>query len=361
MKVGIYDQYFDDIGGGEKYVMTMAECLSKEHDVTVFWDSQKDFLELQRRFSLDLDKVKRGKNIFSSKVNFLEKILETRKYDVLIMLCDGSIPFVLSRKLILHIQQPLEHVSVTSTKGKFKLSRVSSIFYNSHFTKSYNEKFLKGVPSTVIYPPVFLQEKDVKKENIILHVGRFRVQDVLTGVRDFKKQAIMIEAFKEMVDKKQVNDWRFVMAVSVQESDKDTFDILKDSAKGYPIEFFINKTNDELWTLYNKAKIYWHASGFGEDLEKNPQYAEHFGISTVEAMGAGAVPVVINAGGQKEIVTDKKNGLVWDTLVELQEKTKLLMTDRRLLNTLSEAAKIRAKDFSKEQFFSQITRLIEQG
>ncbi len=361
MRIGIYDQYFDDIGGGEKYIMTIAECLSQKHDVNVFWDSERDFQEVQKRFVLDLHKVKRVKNIFSPKVSFLEKFVETLNYDTIIMLCDGSIPLVFSRKLFLHIQQPLPHIAVNSWIGKFKLSHVTGFFYNSKFTESFNAKALKGVPSTIIYPPVAIHDKEVKKENIILHVGRFRVQDAVTGIKDYKKQSVMIEAFKKMVDKKMVKDWRFVMAVSVHEKDQEKFNEMEATAKGYPIEFFVNKTNDELWIYYNKAKIYWHASGFGEDLDAHPEYAEHFGISTVEAMGAGAVPVVINAGGQKEIVTEGENGLLWDSLEELQEKTKKVMKDEKLREQLSEKAQLRAKDFSKEHFASQITKLVEQG
>ena len=121
----------------------------------------------------------------------------------------------------------------------------------------------------------------------------------------------MINAFKEMVTK-GLKDWKFVLAVSVQKKDETEFEVMQKAAKGFPIEFLVNKSNDELWDIYSKAKIYWHASGFGEDLEKNPEYAEHFGISTVEAMGAGAVPVVINAGGQTEIVADGENGFLWN-------------------------------------------------
>lgn len=356
----MYDPYFDDLGGGEKYMLTIAECLAKRHEVSVFWDNERDFLEIKKRFSLDLDAVTLRPNIFSSKVSFQKKFFETSKYDVLIILCDGSIPFVASKKLFLHIQQPLQNISALSWKERFKLSRVASIFYNSKFTQFYNEKLFSGVKSSIIYPPVYLQVKDVLKENIILHVGRFRVQDVITGIKDFKKQTVMINAFKEMVDSKKSHGWKLVMAVSVKEEDEEKFVLLQESAKGYPIEFFINKTNDALWSLYNKAKIYWHASGFGEDLNLHPEYAEHFGITTVEAMGAGVVPVVINAGGQKEIVTDKKDGLLWDTLSQLQEKTGDLMKDKKMWDELSGAARVRAKDFGLEKFYRSVETLIEQ-
>jgi glycosyltransferase involved in cell wall biosynthesis len=358
MRIGIYDPYFDDLGGGEKYMLTIAECLSRQHEVDLFWDNEKDFAELKKRFSLTLDSIKLHKNIFAPGRNFLNKIAETQKYDVIIVLSDGSIPVTFSKKLFLHIQQPLSHLQGLSWTENLKLPRVNGVFYNSQFTKSYNDRLFPHVASQVIYPPVALKYKETKKENKILHVGRFRVQDTITGIKDFKKQTIMLETFKKMVDTKKVGDWEFIMAVSIKEEDKETFETLQESVKDYPVTFFINKTNDELWEQYNKAKIYWHASGYGEDLKKHPEYAEHFGISTVEAMGAGVVPVVINAGGQQEIVTDEQNGLLWNELSQLSEKTQRLMQDQTFWKKLSQAAKIRAKEFGKEKFCKEVTTMI---
>ncbi|MBI5123514.1 glycosyltransferase family 4 protein [Candidatus Roizmanbacteria bacterium] len=358
MKIGIYDPYLDDLGGGEKYMLTIAECLSKKHDVYVFWDNRDDFEGIKKRFALNLDKVKLCENIFSSKINFGKKLLKSQKYDVIIVVSDGSIPFVLSKKLFLHIQQPLERINVSSWKDKIKLARVSGVFYNSEFTRNFDDKIFSTVKSVVIYPPVFIPDLDVKKEDVILHVGRFRPTN--NGTDDFKKQAVMIEEFKKLVDMKQIKNWKFLIAASIKNSDEGKFEQLKKSAKGYPIEFFINQTNDELWNLYGKAKIYWHASGYGENLDKHPEYAEHFGISTVEAMGAGVVPVAINAGGQIEIITNGKNGFLWNNLEELQSKTEKLIKDSKLLMEMSKEAKIRAKDFSKEKFNERIINLIEQ-
>ena len=359
MRIGIYDPYLDDLGGGEKYMMTIAEALSRKHDVSVFWDEKKDLHDLLQRFSLDLDKVKLAPNIFASTVGFFDRLKESKQYDVIIVLSDGSIPFVFSKKLLLHVQQPLEHLTRLSLKNKVKLARVRGIFYNSQFTQSFNKKLLSGARSTVVYPPVTLQTKQIPKENIILHVGRFRVKNV-AGVDDYKKQGVMLESFKKMVDEDLIGKWKFVLAVSIKEDDKKKFAQLQESVKGYPVDFLINKSNDALWDAYNKAKIYWHASGYGEDLKKHPEFAEHFGISTVEAMGAGAVPVVINAGGQKEIVTDGENGFLWDTLADLSFKTKQLMDDPKLLMEMAEKAQMRAKDFSKAMFTKAIFNLVEQ-
>lgn len=355
MRIGIFDPYLDDLGGGEKYMMSIATCLAKQHDVSVFWDKQDDIARLVERFSFDFRGVKRTKNIFSPQVSSIDRIRETKKYDVVIVLSDGSIPFSLSKKLMLHIQQPLDPKSVSGLKTKLKLSRVDTIFYNSKFSASFNENIFSNVKNTIIYPPVPIHAKQGKKENIILHVGRFRVVNIKNS--DYKKQQTMVNTFKEMVDT-GLKDWKFVVATSVHDMQDELFKKMLDSAKGYPIEFLVNKQNTKLWDTYNKAKIYWHASGFGEDLERHPEYAEHFGISTVEAMGAGAVPVVINAGGQKEIITHGKNGMLWDTLEELKEMTKSLMNNSDQLQKLSKEAQHRAKDFSPEVFCKRVNALI---
>lgn len=354
MKIGIYDPYLDDGGGGEKYMMTIAECLSKDNDVDVFWDSKEDLSVSVNRFSLNLSSVQVVPNIFRQSIS--KRIKASRKYDAIIFLSDGSIPVLFSKKLFIHIQQPLSQFQSASLKDKLKLSRVTAFFCNSEYTKSFiTKKF--HLKTFVLYPPVELRPKKLKKENIILHVGRFRIYDKTIGISDYKKQHIMVKAFKELVDQ-GLKKWKFVLCVNVKEEDKAAFEKLVASVKKYPIEFKINKSNDELWEYYSKAKIYWHASGFGEDLEKHPEFAEHFGISTVEAMGAGAVPAVISAGGQKEIVTDGENGLLWNTLPELKEVTLILINSKDLLRDLSENAKKRALDFGKEAFAKKLNDLI---
>lgn len=355
MKIGIYDPYLDDLGGGEKYMITLAECLSIDNSVSVFWNNKENLENVAKRFSLDVSKITLKKNIFSSDYPFLKRCIDSLNYDVIIVLSDGSIPFVLSRKLLIHLQQPFPAIKM-SLKSNLKKMRVNSFFCNSMFTKSFIDKEF-GINSNVVYPPVNIETKEGRKENIILHVGRFRVVNVTS--QDYKKQGVMIEVFKKMVDS-GLKNWKFILAVGLQKNDESKFNQLKKRAEGYPIEFLINLKNDDLGKIYSKSKIYWHASGFGEDLQKHPELAEHFGISTVEAMGAGAVPVVINEGGQKEIVTDGKNGFFWDTINELQVKTKKLVDNKELLNDMAKQARVRAKDFSKAKFFQKINQLIEE-
>ncbi|HVA96232.1 MAG TPA: glycosyltransferase family 4 protein [Candidatus Acidoferrales bacterium] len=360
MRIGVFDPYLDDFGGGEKYMMMLASCLAQQHDVSIFWDNESEVEALRKRFGLPLKNITIAKNIFSPAVSFIVRTKAVRSYDAIIILSDGSIPFIFPTKLYLHIQQPLPKNHSRSFKDKIKLKHISAIFYNSEFTKKFNDPIFPGVKNTVIYPPVKLDLRfkieDIRKENVIVHVGRFRVKNV--AAEDYKKQGFMIDAFKKLVDTGFKN-WKFIIAASVKNEDIDAFAHLQTKAEGYPIEFHINKTNSELFELYNKAKIYWHASGYGEDLEKHPELAEHFGITTVEAMGSGVVPIVINSGGQREIVTDGKNGLLWDTLEEFFEKTKKIADDEDFRQNLAKNAIIRAKDFSEEKFCKSVHDLVK--
>jgi glycosyltransferase involved in cell wall biosynthesis len=68
--------------------------------------------------------------------------------------------------------------------------------------------------------------------------------------------------------------------------------------------------------------------------------------------------VVINAGGQKEIVIEGENGFLWDSINELQAKTLKLIQDEPLLNKLSKQAMESSKEFSAERFYQAVNDLI---
>jgi glycosyltransferase involved in cell wall biosynthesis len=70
------------------------------------------------------------------------------------------------------------------------------------------------------------------------------------------------------------------------------------------------------------------------------------------------VPVVINKGGQPEIVEHGVNGFLWETLDELRDYTTRLINDDDLRVKMSEAARKRAQVFSTESFIANfVSRL----
>ncbi len=357
MRIGIFDPYLDSVTGGEKYMLKAALCLSSSHSVSIFWDLAQEAVIRQKakdKFNYDLGNITFVPNIFAKSTSLLSRYLTTRSYDKIFYLSDGSIPLVAS-KLFIHFQFPVEWVRAGGVKTKIKMHRVSKVICNSFFTKSFiDRKFF--VDSSVLYPPVQIElEDNTEKENIILHVGRFGLDR--EGV-NYKKQDVMIDAFKKMVDE-GFPVWKFLMVINVNDSQKNELENLKAKTKGYPIEIIENPPFQRLEELYEKAKIYWHASGFGEDLVVHPEKAEHFGISTVEAMVHKVVPVVINAGGQKEIVESGKSGYLWDSLDELIKNTRELADNPDKLVSFGENASLAAKRFSQERFCTELHTLFE--
>ena len=88
--------------------------------------------------------------------------------------------------------------------------------------------------------------------------------------------------------------------------------------------------------------------------EKNPEIVEHFGITVVEAMSAGAIPVVFNAGGHKEIIKDGVNGFLWESTDQLIKITNHILKDRSVYSSVSKKAKRDSSAFSFERFEKEI-------
>jgi glycosyltransferase involved in cell wall biosynthesis len=110
---------------------------------------------------------------------------------------------------------------------------------------------------------------------------------------------------------------------------------------------------------YNEATLFWHAAGFGVDEWKHPERAEHFGMSTLEAMSARCVPVVINRGGQKEIVLHGESGYLWNDIDELVEYSLQLMNSPQLLAAMQANARERFRHFDREHFAAKLLSILQ--
>src|SRR3989304_8531707 len=278
MHIGVYNPYLSGLGGGEQYASSLAACFSPEHEVEFFWDDPGIIKRAEARFGISVPKVRCQPNYWLSDP-LLAKLIKSRKLDLLFFVSDGSVPISWSTKTVLIYQFPVPAAATDSLIARWKMSRISRVVCYSNFVKNRLDKKL-GIKAAVIPPGIDVRGyKAVKKQKIILSVGRF------TSDINAKKQHVLIEAFKKLVDW-GLKEWTLVLAGGTLPEDKSYLDELKASSRGYPIKIAINVSYDLLKQWYAQAPIYWHAAGFGEDLDLHPEKAEHFGITSVEAMAS---------------------------------------------------------------------------
>lgn len=95
------------------------------------------------------------------------------------------------------------------------------------------------------------------------------------------------------------------------------------------------------------------------DILLMPSRSEGFGLTAIEGMARGCVPVVSNIGGLPEVVQDNVSGLLHNTedIKDLADKIVSLCENREMLDFLSKNAVERSKMFEFDKFSRLINDL----
>ena len=383
LKVSIYNEpRGSGIGGSEFVAALLAEAFGKDHQVDLYHripsltveklaaNSGTDLKNVQLH-CIDLPDIesqlsrRNPLSHYKQSQRFLAELSEG--YDIFVAIMHGVPPFSHAKKSALICLFPTPTAPYVRPEGGVEVElarkRPARYLYQtwawkrrmatyqlktaiSDFSRSWARKRW-GIDCEIVYPPVDTAFRSVEKEKIILSVGRF----ALDSEGHTKKQKEMLGVYSSLNGERSL-DWKYFCAggLGATPEHKAYFERLSALAAPTGAQLVANVDRGELKSLYERASIFWHAAGYGEDQNTRPIFVEHFGISTVEAMAAGCVPVVINKGGQPEIVEHGVNGFVWETLDELRDYTTRLINDDALRSQMSEAARTRAQVFSRESF-----------
>ncbi len=351
-KIAVYSPYLSILGGGERFVLSIASLLSSDNNVTVFASSE--IKKTSEKFlGIDLEKVNFvPPDIFTSGKR-LQKFQVLKKYDLFFYVTDGSIFYPFAKSNYLIIQSP-DHVPPFNLSNQLKMHNWQILCYSDFVKNFISQRWTNKIH--ILPPfidPLIYKTTQTEKKNIILSVGRF------FSHLHSKKHDILIKVFQNYF-KYYFESWRLVIIGGTSDQDSQRYlQYLKSLVKKAPIEIYDNLPYASLTQYYRLAKIYWHAAGFGEDLVKNPQKAEHFGITTVEAMAAGVVPLVYRAGGQIEIIDENKNGYFWKSEDELAMKTLKIIKNDGVRKQIAQEAVDRAADYSPPIFYEKLKRIID--
>ncbi len=246
--------------------------------------------------------------------------------------------------------------SLVVTRGDRFLSSYDVVLANSKFTAANIEKCWHR-RARVVYPPcAMLPSGGAARERWIVSIGRF--QEFLPG-RPHKRQDVLIEAFAGMRDLHRAG-WQLHLVGSVGSAAE--LDRLHALADGLPVVFHPDATFREMTGLCRAGWIYWHAQGFGVSETDNPVAHEHFGITTVEAMSAGLIPIVYGSAGPAEVVAQVPGAATWNTVGELQDRTRRAATlDDVSAERFRAAAAKRASGFGHDEFCLELVKVVTRS
>jgi glycosyltransferase involved in cell wall biosynthesis len=170
----------------------------------------------------------------------------------------------------------------------------TTVVTNSNFSKrAIEQHYGSTVKPVVIYPPVdtdkfhkiALHSED--RENMILVVSRFSPDKQLENI---------IEIGKILINEIKI-DAEIILVGNISTEDRQYLEELKQLIRKYNLDDKVTArvgiSFDQLLELMRKSKVYLH-----------PLAGEPFGISIVEAMSAGLIPVVPDEGGYTEFVPE---------------------------------------------------------
>lgn len=227
------------------------------------------------------------------------------------------------------------------------LENYDVVLANSQYTSNWIDR-LWHVKSEILFPPINVAaiHPSPTREKAILTVGRF----FAPGLGHAKRQREMVQFFGDIVRSGGLSGWTLHVVGGCEPSQQPYLRSVEQAAVGLPVQIHANAPRSLVHELMSTSSIYWSATGYGEDEEKAPWAQEHFGMTTAEAMAGGCVPVVINRAGQREIVRDGVEGFRWNTREQLATQTQDLAADEELRQKMSDAAVLRAQDFSDLAF-----------
>lgn len=228
------------------------------------------------------------------------------------------------------------------------------VLANSRYTRGWISRLWRR-SSDVLYPPVAVTRvrRSPWRAPVVLGLGRF----FAPGSGHSKRQLEMVRWWGELAAEPELQGWTLHLVGGCEPRQEPYLAQVRAAAAGLPVEIEANVTRARVEELLGSATVFWSATGFGEDERRTPWASEHFGLTTVEAMAGGCVPVVIDRAGQAEIVREGVDGYRWSAPEELIRRTREVAADDQLRARLSEAAVKRAQQFSDEAFAAGWRRL----
>lgn len=227
------------------------------------------------------------------------------------------------------------------------LESYQQVLANSEYTRGWIRRLWKR-DAAVLFPPIRINdlEPSATRTKTIVTVGRF----FRPGLGHAKRQLEMVRMFGDMYRAGGLDGWSLHVVGGCEPSQVPYLEEVRAAGHGLPVTLHPNASRGEVERLLDEGSVFWSATGLGENEKRAPWSMEHFGMTTVEAMAGGCVPVVIDRAGQREIVRHDVDGFRWSTPADLAKYTRLVAGDEFLRARLAASSVKRAATFSEDAF-----------
>ncbi len=355
MKIGIIHGFVGGGGGTEKTLYAIIEALVEGgHKVTLYTISKPPVkipgIKIVSTLPFHLP-------IFGLYQRYLEsKLIEkTNDEDLVIQASGGlALPRKKDQKVIIYCHHDFQNETkkdITKYKGVWSWYYKPYYVLSQKFVKQINDKNILFVSnskfiqdsikknfskdSVVIYPPVELEvfQNDVNKERSAITISRYsqekNLEFAIDVFKDVDVKYTIIGNTKARVNKLYYEK----MMTRINNLNKSKISLLENIHRNQVVESL------------KKAKIYFHAS------------PETFGITIVESMGSGCIPIVPDNSAHKETVQFSELRYIPNDVNDARNKLKKAIAgdyDYLLINLkrLSEV-------YSKENFKKNIINFVE--
>ncbi len=361
-------------GGGERVALhTVKALLEAGHEVVLGVCEKTDWSRVFKISGVELPKVPkeiyivrevRAFGIYQRLLTALHALKLRGDVDVVINTHGDALPFVTADVTYVHYPvYTLLNVAETAEEQKYYRSLFWRLYFepyrkiqekfasksfhstvviaNSNFTRAVIRRFV-GTDALVIHPPVevgeYLRAGDYEKEDAVAVVGRFTPE---------KRQDLVPFIAKHLKDVK------FYLIGTVTPSTRPYFEKIRSLVRKFELNnvvLYPNAPHDLKLKVLARSKVYLHL-----------MKGEHFGISVVEGMAAGCVPVVHMSGGTwTDIVERGRYGVGYRELdpteiAEAVEKALDMWSERSVESIVKKAL-----EFSDDKFRVKMLAVVEK-
>lgn len=311
----IFVHNYNDFSGSPRVLLNLANTLKKSNPNSKFYLITSNTCGILDDFSWDIDyrfNYKPRKNTISKLVSFFIsqisifyllfklKLFSKRKQACLII--NTMLPFGASLASFL-------------VKNKYTINYIHETYISPKIFKNFLKFFIKIKKNTIIYVSNYLMEHENingKSQNVVYNP----ISPDIINKNNIERNINSITMATSLVPYKGIEDFINISHYFYSKKANTVFNLVLNSNESEFNSFLLQKNivlphNVFLFFKPNNLDEIYSSSGYIINLTNHKICIETFGLTLIEGMANGCIPIAPNYGGPKEVIPPSY-GLLFD-------------------------------------------------